>query len=296
MTYGAETGGRILALAACTCLLTTPTYADVAEQGRRVLAANEDAVITVKLVIKQAMSFGGRNAPARESKSEITGTVINPSGLTVISLAATDPASTVRRLMGGRQRRLNDMEMNIESELTDIQLLLPSGREVAARVVLRDTDLDLAFVIPTEESTEPFAAVDIGRSTEPELLDQVVVLDRMGRVAGRVASATISRISAEVNVPRAFYILEGTGSSTGLGAPVFSLDGALIGLIFLRTIERSGGIGFESMISGPSHFGLLPVVVPLEDIQESAEQIPEWEAEVEPDAEPSAEAAATTNQ
>src|SRR5271154_1773701 len=68
---------------------------DMAKAGRDILAKSQGAVVTVKLAIKQSVSMGGRENKS-ESKTETTGTVIDSSGLTVVSLATTDPSSTVK--------------------------------------------------------------------------------------------------------------------------------------------------------------------------------------------------------
>src|ERR1700722_12080429 len=85
-----------LALAVGGGLTAIPAQADdAAKSGREILAKCQQAVVTVKLAIKQSVSMGGRDQKS-ESKTETTGTVIDPSGLTVVSLATTDPSSTVK--------------------------------------------------------------------------------------------------------------------------------------------------------------------------------------------------------
>src|SRR6266567_4578044 len=68
---------------------------DAAKSGREILGKYQQAVVTVKLAIKQSISMGGRDQKS-DSKTETTGTVIDPSGLTVVSLATTDPSSAMK--------------------------------------------------------------------------------------------------------------------------------------------------------------------------------------------------------
>ena len=80
---------------------------DAAKSGREILAKCQQAVVTVKLAIKQSMSMGGHDSKS-ESKTETTGTVIDPSGLTVVSLATTDPGQRREGFLhagDGRPRR-----------------------------------------------------------------------------------------------------------------------------------------------------------------------------------------------
>src|ERR1051325_693980 len=67
-----------------------------ATAGRQVLQRYQNAVITVKLILKQGMSYNNQDSKT-ETKSETTGTIIDPSGLTIISLSAIDPSSPMNR-------------------------------------------------------------------------------------------------------------------------------------------------------------------------------------------------------
>src|SRR5208283_2305869 len=85
-----------ITLALAGAMISLPARADdLAKSGRDILAKSQGAVVTVKLAIKQSVSMGGRENKS-ESKTETTGTVVDPSGLTVVSLATTDPSSTVK--------------------------------------------------------------------------------------------------------------------------------------------------------------------------------------------------------
>ena len=85
-------------------LFTASCFADdSAVAGRQVLEKYKNAVVTVKLVIKQGMSSGGEDSK-NEVKSETTGTIIDPSGLTIISRSAIDPSTTMNELYRGRGR------------------------------------------------------------------------------------------------------------------------------------------------------------------------------------------------
>lgn len=220
--------------------------------------------MTVKLVIKQQMSMAGRGSRQSELKTEATGTVIDPSGLTVLSLSATDPTRVYKRMMGG-----TDMGFTMESELADVKILLDDGSEVSSKVVLRDDDLDLAFIQPEEIPAEPMAAVDLTQSAEPRLLDEVIFLNRLGRVAGRAYAVSIESIEAVVNKPRTFYIPGRKESSASLGSPVFALDGKIIGVTLLRTITSVGGGG---SLFGDRMENVTPIILPAGDVLEAAEQ------------------------
>lgn len=261
---------RVLCLAACflSCLVSTSGADEIAVQGRRILEEHQGAVVTILLVLKQKISFPGMPSQDNESKVEATGTVIGPDGLTVTSLSLTDPTSLLEKMMAGTARG-NDLKM--ETEVRDAKIMLADGTEIPAEVILRDKDLDMAFVRPIERQEKPFQYIDMGDSGEPDYLDQVITLNRLGRVAGRVYSASVERIDAIVRKPRTFFIPGKDPTSTGLGSPTFTADGEFIGVVFIRAIKSTG--------SGSSMFGgqgdnITTVILPAIDIADAAEQAP----------------------
>ena len=108
-----------MALAVFVGLTAFPAQADdAAKSGREILAKYQQAVVTVKLAIKQSISMGSHDSKS-ESKTETTGTVIDPSGLTVVSLATTDPGSAMKdsyaRAMAARGDAPNRTKRRISS-------------------------------------------------------------------------------------------------------------------------------------------------------------------------------------
>ena len=110
------------------------------KKGREIFKKNQRAVVTVQEVLKMSPAGGSR---ANESKQDLTGTVLDGSGLTVLALSACDPSEMYQRMMGEDYSR-----GRVETEITDMKILLDDGTEVPAEIVLRDKDLDLAFIRP----------------------------------------------------------------------------------------------------------------------------------------------------
>ncbi len=258
------------------CLAVAVRADDIAQAGRKALKAHEDAVLTLKLVLDQSMSMGGRQSQKREAKSEVTGTVIGKSGLIVVALSATDPTAAMAAMLGGEEA---EGRVKFETSISDIRIVLPSGREVPGKVVLRDKDLDLAFVMPAENGKEKWNPVDLSAGARPELLDEVIVLNRLGQVAGRSASVSIGRITTLVEKPRTYYVMDHDMASLGLGSPVFGANGKLIGILAIRTAISQSSMSMNAMFSGASSMGLLPVIVPADQVKEVADQAPEKASE-----------------
>jgi S1-C subfamily serine protease len=242
----------------------------LATSGRAILDQYRTAVVTIKLVIKEQWSSGGQSRD-QEDKKEITGTVIDPSGLTVVSLSDIDPALLIEAMMAAQGRNTDDFKMT--SQITDLKILLSDGAEVPGQVVLRDKDLDLAFIRPKEQPKEPMKAVPFDQSAPVQLLDPVVTLNRLGRVASREYAASIERVQAVVTKPRTFYLLGFDPTHTGLGSPAFTADGKVVGLCVIRTSKggevtsRGMGGGMEDMMSA--------IVLPAADVLEVAKQAPQ---------------------
>ncbi|HUI05563.1 MAG TPA: serine protease [Verrucomicrobiae bacterium] len=269
-----------LAVAVAGVWATVPAQADdAAKAGRDILAKYQNAVVTVKLAIKQSMSMGGRESKT-ESKTETTGTIIDPSGLTVVSLMTTDPGSAVKEAYARAMvaRGGDPSELKFESELSDAKIVLADGTELAANVVLRDKDLDLAYLRPSEKPVEAgkraqaLPYVDLARSAKPQMLDQVIVLNRLSKVANRVPAVSVGRIEGVVDKPRTFYVLGQAMWSYALGAPVFTLDGRLVGILFLRIARTQTDQNNGFMFSNLSQWGMMPIILPASDVGDEVKQ------------------------
>lgn len=275
MNFRSLQRGLTIAVLSCFWIAGTASSDELADMARSLVANNKDAVVTIKLVIENRYSMQGSGSQSEESKSEITGTVINPSGLAVVSLFSTDPTSASRNMMG---MDLEEMGFKMETEIKSVDILTAGGDEIPAEIVLRDKDLDLAFLRPKQKTDKPFAALDLSKSGAPAQLDPVVAISRLGRVANRAHGALLDRIEAVVEKPRTFYVPAGGGmSESSLGAPVFTLDGNLIGILVLRTIRASSSsmMGMMGMMGGGGSDNAVMIIMPASDVLEVAAQAPE---------------------
>jgi hypothetical protein len=252
-------------------LAAVPSTAQDDRAGARTIVKRwQEAIVNVRVVLKMRVSIGGREMQSMDESVETVGTVIDPSGLTVLSLGALNPGSMMNKMMGsgsGQDR------MEIGSEPTDVKLRLPDGRELGARIVLRDEDLDLAFLRPIARPDKPLVAINLVDEGRPSLLDSVVVLSRLGRVGGWTPAASLQTIGAIIERPRTFYVIE-NGAASGMGTPAFTSSGKVIGLLTMRSVQ-TGRSGMFAMMGGSESLGLLPVILPAADVREIAQQAPE---------------------
>jgi S1-C subfamily serine protease len=154
-------------------------------------------------------------------------------------------------------------------ETTDVKLLLKNGREIPAKFVLRDKDLDLAFVLPQEQGLN-LTYVGLTKGPVPEPLDDLVFLYRMGKVMNREAGVALGRVEAVVKKPRTFVVPELLTGLQSLGCPVFDATGRPLGVVVIRrspaALKDIGGVRDVLEV-------LKPVVLTAEDIQQAASQV-----------------------
>jgi Trypsin-like peptidase domain len=257
----------------CALLLASPAAAqDSRVAARDVVRKWQGAIVNVRIVLKMRMSMGGREMQASDDPVDTVGTVIDPSGLTVLSLGALNPGALMSKIMSGNTSTGNDPQLEITSEPTDVKIRLADGQELPARIVLRDEDLDLAFLRPTRKPDKPLVSIDLNQSAKPSMLDQVLVLTRLGRVGGWTAGASLHDVGAIIEKPRTFYVIAGMTSS--MGTPAFLTNGRIVGLLTLRQIE-AGRASMASMMGGSEGLGMLGVILPAADVLEIAKQAPE---------------------
>lgn len=240
--------------------------ADIVAAGRAKAKDSGEAVVTVKIVSAMKFSWGGNPGEEEEVKNEARGTVVSADGVTVISLAEIDPAQFWARMMGSQ---MGD-DVTYESNLKDMKLLMTDGTEIAAEVVLRDNDLDVAVIRPKEKSDRQFAFVDLKASAEADILEPVFCIGRMGPVGQRQLRAMTSEIQGIVRKPRLYYVPDAAIYSNGTGVPVFNADSKLIGIVVMKSIPGSADTGGRGMSEN-----MMPIVLPASDVLEIVVQAPE---------------------
>jgi S1-C subfamily serine protease len=237
--------------------------------ARELVKKWQDAVVNVRVVVKLRMSMGGREVRASDDTVEAIGTVIEPGGLTVVSLGSINPGGMMTKLMGAGA---GTEGVEISSEPTDVKLRLSDGRELQATIVLRDEDLNIAFLRPTTAPDKPLVAINLADGAQPAMLDEVIVFGRLGRVGGWVPAAALREIGAIILKPQTFFVL--AGEAAGVGTPAFLPNGKIVGVLTLRQIATERASPLAGM-NGPEGLGLLAVILPAADVLEIAKQAAE---------------------
>lgn len=263
MKFTGMIAGVAVAIAASTVVRAEE---DITKAAKKIFAERKDSVIWVsavaKLSIKTSGGTGARpSVPEQEKKVETTATLIDASGLAVASLSTIDPSGAVDgqeiATAGGT------VKISASSQIKEVKMILPDGTEVPADIVMKDIDLDLAFIRARADSPEAkdvtFKAIDLKDNAEGHILDEVVAIARLGEVFGRQPSVVTSLVASEMKKPRHRLRVP----TESIGGPVFANDGRIMGITVLQRVrtETQGG-----------QAGMTPVVIPASEILPVAEQ------------------------
>jgi hypothetical protein len=245
-------------------LASLPAWADdLSKTGRDISLKWHDAIVPVKAVIKLRAVVEGREVENREYEIEDVAAVIDPSGLAVLSLSSIDPGELFNEYAAASSDKYS-----LSSDVTSLKMILPGDVETPSKIVLRDKDLDLAFIAPTVKPDPPAVALDLGQIGKPEVLDPVIVLSRFGKIANREISVTLNRIQTIIRKPKTFYIPEQQTTGLRTGSAVFTADGKLAGVLLLKRVKPQ-----RDAILSSNDLKILPIVVSAEDIAEIVKQI-----------------------
>jgi hypothetical protein len=263
----------VMMFSACVMASSTANAADIKDTARATALQSQKAVVTVRLVAKIKISMMGQNQD-QESKIEVIGTVIDPSGLTVADASSIDPSSAVKSMLG----MMGGMGLKLDSEVKETVILLEDGTEVVSDVVLKDSDLGLAFIRPREASRKFDAVTLKTRSTQPQLLDSIFVVGRLGKNGNRALTLSFDSIRAVAKGPRSFFVGE-KESQVYLGCIAYSSEGEPVGVYVMKQSQpaaggETGGAPGLGMLArmGEMKDALMPIIRPISDVMEVAEQ------------------------
>lgn len=245
-----------------------PAAAATAPLGR-LLADKAPTVVPVRLVLKTEMKFGG-NAQDQESRLEMEGAVVDPSGLVMIANTALAPGRMFA-LMG---RSTEGAE--ITATPTDIKIVLgPEEKEYGAFLAATDSKVDLAFLQVEGLGDRRLPAVDFAAAAKPAVGDRLAVVTRLAKGFDTAPYAELAQVVGEIAKPRPASVLSGTAV---FGMPAYTLEGRLAGAVITLESGVAPGdgdsFGFASamrMLAGGG--GLIrPFLLPASALQSLVER------------------------
>jgi len=218
----------------------------------------KDSVLFLSAVVELEVTAGDNPAKKEERKIEMLGTVLNKDGLIVVPNSTLDVASSVDGRMVNTQQ--GPMKLSAKATTKEVKILLPDGTEIPAKVSFKDADLDLAFIRPEKPEDAKLTPIDSANNAPLSLLDDVIVIGRLGKDLNRESVALTSEVISIITKPRTFIRI----GAQSLGMPVFTKDGKFAGLGINRFSPKGDS---DNQSAAP-----LNVVLPAADILESAAQ------------------------
>jgi S1-C subfamily serine protease len=220
---------------ACVCFSAGAISAQtedrtLVETARKTLQTYDKAIISLHAVLK--FEAKGIDLPGldQERKTQCTAAIISPNGLAVTSLTNLNPQKALGKIRINRGGVPTTLEL--DCQIQEVKYRLFDGTEIPAQVVLKDDDLDVAFLAaqkPLDAATQAKLSVISLADAAPaaEILDATIHIGRADESMNYIPTLNLGRIIALVTKPRACYMVnQGT-----LGAPVFDRHGKILGLI-----------------------------------------------------------------
>jgi hypothetical protein len=206
-----------------------PAESDMEQAYRKLVQERAPTLVTVKFLLKLKMSGMFASMGDQESEQEVSGIMIAPSGLVLVSSTELGGfAGMMRQVMGG-------LGGDISAVPTDLKVLVGGDTEgLEAELLARDSELDLAWVRIKDPAGKTFATADLSESPKPRLGQRLLMLSRMGKYFDRAPVVHEVRVSGFTAKPRELYV---ASEMSGPGMPVYTTDGDLVGVTVLQMPE-----------------------------------------------------------
>ncbi|MFQ5422490.1 MAG: serine protease [Phycisphaerae bacterium] len=201
----------VLALIALLTAGSPRVGADTVSEYQHLLKSRSDALVSVKFVLKRGDA---------EREMEIMGIVVDATGVVLCSSLQLG-TSPLMQMTGGT------------ATPTDVKVLIGDDTDgLEAKLVSRDSELDLAWIRIKEPGDRKFAFLDLAQSARPKPGERLLSLGRMSKYYDRAVVVTEGRMSGVTRKPREMYI-PGAALEGEPGRPVFSASGELVGIVIL---------------------------------------------------------------
>jgi hypothetical protein len=272
---------KLLGVCVCLCVaLCAPAAHGQDKQlvatARKTLQTYEKSVILLQAVLK--MEIKGHDSVGREGKTQCLATIIDPTGLAVTALMNLNPKA-----------RSSRSGLEIDYQVQEVKYRLSDGTEVPARMVLKDEDLDLAFLAPQKPldaaTRAKIASIPLAdAATGGETLDGTILIGRTDESTNYIATLNVGQIEAVLAKPRACYM----NNKGTLGTPVFYQNGKILGFICqcVNTESDEGSqINKARSLLGIGNVYVLPAADVVKLLPQVREEIKKLDAEKKPEAE-----------
>ena len=206
------------------------------------LATRAEAIAGVEFILQ--IKMGGMGGD-QEMERKVNCPVIDPEGLLLCSNTELGGfVSVMGAMMGG----------DVSATPSDLKVSVDGGpAELSARLLARDTDRDLAWVMIEDPSDEGYPFFDLEGGVEAAPGDLLFSLRLMDPFFGRAPVVATYRVGAVLSKPRPLLVPE-SPVVTGYGMPIFTASGELVGFTVLQQPgeEDQSGAMFPMGFGGQS--------------------------------------------
>ncbi len=233
----------------------------------KIVADSSGVLVSIKYVLKIDM-----NGQGQERESEAVGVMIDGKGLVLCS------GVDMGAMPGGARPGLTVTP-------TKIKVLVGDDTEgVEAKLISRDSELDLAWVQIDTPADKPYIHVDFTKAATATQGDRLVMITRLDKYFDRAVAVSDVRVGAVVKKPRT--LLVPADAIRAYGRPVFTSGGQVVGFAIVAAPSQEEA-------SEESSFRGAIVVLPGAEVAAATERAlknPEAEKPAEPAAEAPAKA------
>ncbi len=209
------------------------------------LTERANVLVGVKFVLKVKMTGAGGD---REIDGETTCLLIDAKGLVLCSNTELGGFVSLMSQMMGR-----GSGFDVTAAPREIEVLLDDRSDgLAARLLARDTERDLAWV-QLDESVGGLESrvLDLTRDAELGPGDRFYSVRRLDKFFGSVPVVGAGTIAAVISKPRKLLV-PAEPATGGLGKPMFTADGRLVGITVIQMPAAEDQIG--SLLAGGMSF------------------------------------------
>lgn len=247
-------------------MLAAPALAQVEADFEKLTTAKSDALVTVKFVLRS--KGGGGDS---ENEGEVTAVMVDASGLVLTSNSQ----------VGGNPAF---MRRGSAPTPTDIKVYLGGDDQqgLEARMVARDSELDLVWFKIKEPGDRKFAFIDFAKEATPKVGDRLYTVVRLGKYFDRMPVVREGRIGALAKKPRSLVVP--SLNLGALGQPIFAASGDVIGLsvVQLPDAEEIAAAASPAAFSGANS-----MILPAGEVVRATKRALEADTGEEPSESPS---------
>lgn len=219
--------------AACAAAMPFHASADATgEKVRAVIARHKPSLVRVAMVFEMKAVAGGRSLEREDVSIEMTAMAMDAEGL----FLCTDFAGAMAGEAGSEG-------ITLQLEVKSCKILMPDGREFAARAECRDDETHLLFLRAEELAgkVSPLPAegarIDVG--------DAIVIMDLLSNRQPEPC-ARLARVNFRFDKPSRMFRYDDNEPEPGQA--VFDLDGGFVGVTSLFRETGSGGGEYHVVI------------------------------------------------